>query len=265
MKYFKMFTPEDIRNFSKKECIICFLLYSFAPIIPGLIIINVHINTYLIILLLSFLVLCIGIASIFPIYKYSDESDVFSKIRLGDSYQIRVKVFFMFMPGLALLFFIFNYFVGKTNLGLTLAFSFILPALTIFRTNVFNDSTAVINDEIVFGYNPSANMIISVCLGLVGYYMAFVSSSYVAGGVIFLIQLSLLFPDFINKYLPVDIRLKEYFLLFISTIFIIFLVLVIFLKSTFTLNFNLFSILRLGFFVILSIIFYKLYYNKINK
>ena len=189
-----------------------------------------------------------GMASSIFIYKYSNESDISSKIHLGATYQLRVKIFFMYLPGLALLFFIFSYFLGKINLGFILAFSFIIPSLTIFRTNVFNDSSALINNEIVFGYNPSANMLISVCLGLIGYYISFISSSFLAMCVMFLIQLSLLFPDFINKYLPVDIRLKEYFLLFISSVFIIFLILVIFLKSTFTLNFNLFSILRLVFF-----------------
>lgn len=265
MKYLKILTPNDIRNFSKKECIICFLIYSFGPIIPGLIIINVHINAYLILLLCSFLVLLMGMASSIFIYRYSDESDILSKTHLGAPYQLRVKIFFMYLPGLALLFFIFSYFLGKINLGFILAFSFIIPSLTIFRTDVFNDSSTVINDEIVFGYNPSAYMIISVCLGLIGYYISFVSSSFIAIGLIFLIQLSLLFPDLINKYIPVDVRLKEYFLLFISIIFIIFLIIVIFLKSNFTLNFNLFSILRLVFFVILSIIFYKLYSIKINK
>lgn len=202
-----------------------------------------------------------GMASSIFIYRYSDESDILSKNHLGAPYQLRVKIFFMCLPGLALLFFI----LGKTNLGFILAFSFIIPSLTIFRTDVFNDSSTVINDEIVFGYNPSAYMIISVCLGLIGYYISFVSSSFIAIGLIFLIQLSLLFPDLINKYIPVDIRLKEYFLLFISIISIIFLITIIFLKSNFTLNFNLFSILRLVFFVILSIIFYKLYSIKINK
>lgn len=264
MKYLKILTPQDIRNFSKKECIICFLLYSFGPIIPGLIIINVHINAYLILLLFSFLVLLMGRASSIFIYKYSNESDILSKIHLGATYQLRVKIFSMCLPGLALVFFIFSYFLGKINLGLMLAFSFIIPSLTIFRTNVFNDSSAVINNEIVFGYNPSANMLISVCLGLIGYYISFVSSSFIGICVVFLIQLSLLFPDFINKYLPVDIRLKKYFLLFISSVFLIFLILVIFLKSTFTINFDLFSILRLVFFVILSIIFYKMYLNKIK-
>lgn len=65
MKYLKILTPNDIRNFSKKECIIYFLLYSFGPIIPGLIIINVHINAYLILLLFSFLVLLMGWHQVF--------------------------------------------------------------------------------------------------------------------------------------------------------------------------------------------------------
>ena len=88
MKYLKILTPQDIRNFSKKECIICFLLYSFCPIIPGLIIINVHINAYLILLLFSFLVLLMGRASSIFIYKYSNESDILSKIHLGATYQL---------------------------------------------------------------------------------------------------------------------------------------------------------------------------------
>lgn len=204
-----------------------------------------------------------GRASSIFIYKYSNESDILSKIHLGATYQLRVKIFSMCLPGLALVFFIFSYFLGKINLGLMLAFSFIIPSLTIFRTNVFNDSSAVINNEIVFGYNPSANMLISVCLGLIGYYISFVNSSFIGICAVFLIQLSLLFPDFINKYLSVDIRLKKYFLLFISSVFLIFLILVIFLKSTFTINFDLFSILRLVFFIFLSIILCKWYLNNI--
>lgn len=264
MKYLKILSIEDYRNFSKKECIFCFLIYSFVPLIPGLILINVHINTYLILVSFSMLVLCMGIASMVFIYKYSDESDIHSKIHLGATYQLRVKLLFRFLPGLALLFIIFNYFIGNLKLGLLLGFSFFIPSLTIFRTDIFNDSNSIIGNEIVFGYNPSSNMIISVCLGLLGYYISFISSSFIGMCIIFFIQLSLLYPDFVNKYFFVDIKLKEYYLLFISFIIIIFLILVILLEDNINFNFNIsfYSILRWVFFVVLTVIVSKWYFNK---
>lgn len=92
MKYLKMLSPEDYRNFSKKESIICFLIYSFGPIIPGLILFNIHLDYFISLLILSLLVLCIGAASVAFIYKYCDESDIYSKIHLGATYQLRVKL-----------------------------------------------------------------------------------------------------------------------------------------------------------------------------
>lgn len=266
MKYLKMLSPEDYRNFSKKESIICFLIYSFGPIIPGLILFNIHLDYFISLLILSLLVLCIGAASVAFIYKYCDESDIYSKIHLGATYQLRVKLLVIYSPGLILLFIVFNYFLGNLNLGLILGFSFIIPSLTIFRTDVFNDSNAIIDNEIVFGYNPTSNMIISLCLGLIGYYVSFITSSFVGMCIIFFIQLSLLFPDFVDKYLPVDIRLKEYYLLFISIIIILFLIIVILLQNNFNINFNIsiYSILRLVFFVVLTIIITKWYLNKIK-
>lgn len=262
-----MLSPEDYRNFSKKECIICFLIYSFGPIIPGLILINVHLNNFLSFLLVSILVLCMGGASVAFIYKYCDESDIYSKIHLGSTYQLRVKLLVIYSPGLILLVVLFNYFLGNLNLGLILGFSFIIPSLTIFRTDVFNDSNAIKDNEIIFGYNPSSNMVISLFLGLIGYYVSFITSSLVGMYITFFIQLSLLFPDFVNKYLPVDIRLKEYYLLFISIIIMIFLIMIILLQNNININFNIsiYSIIRLLFFIVLTIIITRGYLKKINR
>ena len=265
MKYFKILTPQELRNFSKKESIIYFLLYTFAPFIPVLLIVREHIfDQSFILTIIPFLLIFMGNASLVFIYKYSQESEVLSKIHPGCTYQLSVLLLTVYFPGLSLFFVVFNYFLDNLILGIILGCSFIIPFLTIFRRNIFNDSSAILDEEIVFGYNPRFYMIISVCLGLIGYYISFRESSIVAMAMIILIQLILLFPDLMNKIIPVDIRLKEYFLLFISIIIIIFLIIILILNNNLALNFNLYSILKWVFIGILSIIFYKWYINKIK-
>ena len=147
--------------------------------------------------------------------------------------------------------------------------SFIIPSLIFFRSDVFNDENCLVNKEIVFGYPTGIYTIISTAFGLYGFYNAYLVMNNIYN-VIFLViitmtyQLMLLFPDFMNRYLPIDIRLKKYFLLIISILTLIFLTLIYSLQNQINFNMTGVSILKLILIIVLSIILYKWYIHKIK-
>ena len=54
-KYFKFFTYDDFKNFSKRECWEYFILCTFSPIIPSCIFAIFHHNMFIIIFSIVFL------------------------------------------------------------------------------------------------------------------------------------------------------------------------------------------------------------------
>ena len=270
MKLLKIILPLNMKDLSKKERLLCCLFYTFCPIIPLLILYLKYYDNQLLLLALSIIVLMICISSPIFIYERLDEEyGIYSSIRFGSSYQFMAKYLPLFAPGLIALSLSLSYILDNLTLGIFVSLSFIIPSLIFFRSDVFNDENCLVNKEIVFGYPTGIYTIISTAFGLYGFYNAYLVTNNIYN-VIFLViitmtyQLMLLFPDFMNRYLPIDIRLKKYFLLIISILTLIFLTLIYSLQNQINFNMTGVSILKLILIIVLSIILYKWYIHKIK-
>lgn len=141
--------------------------------------------------------------------------------------------------------------------------------LKIYLNNNPQYKNCCVDNEIIFGYPTGKYSILSVLVGLIGFYNAYsvLNNTYNA---IFLViitvifQLILLFPDIVNKYLPVDIKLKKYFLLFILILILIFLIIGSTFKDNMIFNLNVFSFIKVTFIIVLSLIISKWYLKKIK-
>ena len=78
----------------------------------------------------------------------------------------------------------------------------------------------------------------------------------------FIFQFISLFPDKINIYFPLDIQTKKGAIVFIGSLLLIFLLLINIFQINIVFNFDVYSILRLVFFVVLAVIVSKWYFNK---
>ena len=132
---------------------------------------------------------------------------------------------------------------------------------------MFNDENCLVDKEIVFGYPTGIYTIISLLFGLYGFYNAYLVLNTIYNTIFLVIitiifQVILLFPEVMNRYLPIDIRLKKYFLLVISILTLIFLSLVYSLQNQIIFNINVVSFVRLFFIISLSLILCKWYLSK---
>ena len=162
-----------------------------------------------------------------------------------------------------------TYILDNFTLGIFVSLSFIIPSLIFFRSDVFNDENCFVDKETIFGYPTGIYALISVVFGLYGFYNTFLVLNNIYNAIFLVIitmiyQLILLFPDFMNRYVPIDIRLKKYFLPVISILTLIFITLIYLLQNQIIFNINGISILKLIFIIILSIILCKWYLNKIK-
>ncbi|WP_276956248.1 hypothetical protein [Methanobrevibacter woesei] len=93
------------------------------------------------------------------------------------SYQSSALAFLLVIPG-PFLFFLANGLIfneGILAIGLTL--SFIIPGIGLFlRSNVFNDSSCYLGDDIVLGYPTGIYWTTSLFIGLYGYFTGFIRS-----------------------------------------------------------------------------------------
>lgn len=270
MKLLKIILPFNVKDLSTKERLLCCLFYTFCPIIPLLILYLKYYDYKLLLLPLSIIVLMICISSPIFIYERLDkEYGIYSSIRFGSSYQFMAKYLPLFTPGLIALSLSLAYILNNIYLGIFVSLSFIIPSLIFFRSEVFNDKNCFGDKEIVFGYPTGIYAIISIAFGLYGFYNAYLTLNNIYNAIFLVIttmtyQLILLFPDFMNRHIPIDIRLKKYFLPVISILTLIFLTLIYLFQNQIIFNIKNISILKLIFIIVLSIILCKWYLNKIK-
>ena len=268
MKLLKIILPINVKDLSTKERLLCCLFYIFCPIIPLLILYLKYYDYNLLLLAVSIIVSMTCIS--FPIFIYErwdEEYGVYSSIRLGSSYQFMAKYLPLFAPGLIALSLSLSYILNNLTLGMFVSLSFIIPSLIFFRSGVFNDENCLVDKEIVFGYPTGIYAIMSQLFGLYGFYNAYLVLNTIYNTIFLVIitiifQVILLFPEVMNRYLPIDIRLKKYFLLVISILTLIFLSLVYSLQNQIIFNINVVSFVRLFFIISLSLILCKWYLSK---
>lgn len=270
MKFLNIVLPFNVKNLSNKERTLFCLFYIFVPTIPLILLYLKYQDNVILLSSISIMIFMFFIT--FPIFlyeKWDEKYGIHSTIRLGSTYQFLAKYLPLFTPGLIALVLSLSYILNNLILGIFISFSFIIPSLIFFRTDIFNDKNCCVSNEIIFGYPTGKYSILSVLFGLIGFYSAYsvLNNTYNA---IFLViftvifQLILLFPDIVNKYLSVDIKLKKYFLLFILILILIFLILVFSFKGNLIFNLNVFSFIKLTFIIVLSLIISKWYLKKIK-
>lgn len=202
--------------------------------------------------------------------KFEEKYGVYSKIRLGNTYQYTaISLGFWGIDFILILFFVF-YFINKALLGFFIISAFIIPVIVAFlRTNLFNDSQSVIGDDIVLGFNPIYYLFSCLIIGLFGFYIAYLIYGINECSTLILIivtlfwQFLLVIPDKVNSIFPYEIRTIFGFLLYVILILISFILIIysivgssIWIFPSLTLEQLIYNILTCVFGVGLFILFY---------
>ena len=152
--------------------------------------------------------------------KLNEKYGRFSEIRFGYTYQRGIhSVSYAYLTFMGMILFITSV-LNKLLLGALLSFSFAIPFISaFFRTDVFNDSSCYLDDEIVLGYQPTCHTF-SILAGLLGFYntYALLNVNYDCAILLFVItvlfQIIFVIPNWANKIVPFEIRKKEGFILY---------------------------------------------------
>ena len=267
LKYFKFFTYDDFKNFSKRECWEYFILYTFLPLTPLYIFSIFHLSMFIIIFTIV-LLLGTGAVGAVPFVVRKLNLRDFSMFHSGSPYEDGARVFIIFAPFIFSFFSFFGYYLNKLLLGMCFGLMFTIPFILIFfRFNTFNDISCKKNDEIVFGYHPGLYLSFDSILALIVFLIFYRVDLHYCTKVLlvlmtFIFQFISLFPDKINIYFPLDIQRKKGAIVFIGSLLLIFLLLINIFQINIVFNFDVYSILRLVFFVVLAVIVSKWYFNK---
>lgn len=271
LKYFRMNTCEDFKRFTQKECIIYFLLYTFIPISP---IYYAFLTHHYFIFLNAIIVFSLfsGANAVMPFIVRKFNCSDFSNFHIGSPYQDGTKTFPMFAPSFFAICIFCGYYFNNMIGGLCAALLVTAPLIILFfRSEVFNDNSCIIENEIVFGYHTGFYiafdfLLALICISLIlkGYL-----NEYIVITTLF-IQIIVLFPEKVNYFFPCEIRTKKGFILFFSTLMAFYLIVLFILFSIFEYSFqinlvqniNLFSIAKIGFFIVSSLIIFKWYKKK---
>ena len=268
MDFLKVLFSTDVSILSKNERI---FLLSFYALIPFLLIFLLYIfvnDSIIFLLAISCSILSFGLTLPWIYFeKLEEKYGSFSKFHFGMTYQLVARYLPLFAPGLIALSLSLSYILNNLTLGIFVSLSFIIPSLIFFRSNVFNDKNCLLDKEVVFGYPTGIYTIISQLFGLYGFYNAYLVLNTIYNTIFLVIitiifQGILLFPEVMNRYLPIDIRLKKYFLLVISVLTLIFLSLVYSSQNQIIFTINVISYMKLLFIIILSLILSKWYLSK---
>ena len=103
LKYFKFFTYDDFKSFSKRECWEYFILYTFLPLTPLYIFAIFHHSMFIIIFTIV-LLLGTGAVGAVPFVVRKLNLRDFSIFHSGSPYEDGARVFIIFTP------FIFSFF-----------------------------------------------------------------------------------------------------------------------------------------------------------
>lgn len=165
-----------------------------------------------------------------------------SDIRFGNSYEFLSKLMVFSVPGIIITIITITYFLNQLNLGIVISSAFIVPSLALyFRNDVFNDESCIEGEEIILGYIPTWYGLLSLAVGIYGYFNAFKLSNLTIAitlGLITLIfQILFVIPDKFNRILSFEVRRKKGCMLLLISLIILFL-LISMIFSQYGVNFN---------------------------
>ena len=170
-----------------------------------------------------FYVLTFGLLFPFIFKDYIEVNyGLLSEIHMFSTYQYQRILLCVWCISLVYLIIVCSHLLGFFDKGLLCSVFFFIPVLSLLLGgNVFNDSSCIVDEEIVLGY-PTVYPIISLILGIFGF--SFILNSQVNSVIVlvitFVFQLVLVLPHVFNNFVPFEIRTKKgclYFL--VSCIF----------------------------------------------
>lgn len=222
MDTFKKMAINGTLGLTKRERI---LIISFC-LVPTTLLILIMYIAYPDYMILKFLLVIyiLLIPSLYAFYyapekfveKYKRNSDIHPRL----TYQYYSKSYSLFLPGLVACVLFLGDVFNEWFLAIIICAAFIIPFISaFFRTDVFNDSSCIMGDEILFGY-PAFYPFFSLFIGLFGFYNVYNFLNVNSNNAILLFIITLLFqiifviPDWANKIVPFEIRKKEGFILY---------------------------------------------------
>ncbi|WP_303247629.1 hypothetical protein [uncultured Methanobrevibacter sp.] len=240
MNWDNILFPADIGRLTKKEKTIYVFVFAIIPItfiLSFLLYVDYpsNMNTYVrdILLVFPFIFLFLGIIS--PVVFHNiivKKVKYFSDYHWGNTYQYGVLIFSLYLlPAFISGGLVAGYVFDNIVLGVGISLAFTIPlAGELLRNNVFNDESCNLDGKVVMGYEPGRFLLLSTFIGLYGYILGFRSidsyNTLIWIALVFLFQLSLLFPDKVNKIFPLEIRTKQGHFTYLGTIIVLFLIFV---------------------------------------
>ena len=147
---------------------------------------------------------------------------IMSDIRFGNSYEFLSKLMVFSVSGIIITIITITYFLNQLNLGIVISSAFIVHSLALyFRNDVFNDESCIEGEKIILGYIPTWYGLLSLAVGIYGYFNAFkLSNLTIAITLIF--QILFVIPDKFNRILSFEVRRKKGCLLLLISLSILF-------------------------------------------
>ena len=214
---------QDISSLSMTERFISYLIYVSIPALFSIWAYLTTNNVGFLYLLFSFLFFyaCLFV----PCFRYEswiEKYGEFSSIKFRSTYQYSARFLPLLGIGFSAVILAVSNLLNHLNVGISIFLSFIIPsACLFFKTDVFNESSCYLDDEIVLGYPPNYYGLISLIIGLCGAYAVqnlidadfnLAALSLIVTAIFQFIAVS---PDWFNKIAPFEIRKTEGFVPFI--------------------------------------------------
>lgn len=239
----KIILPLDIKSLSMMERVCSILIYT-VPLLLLAIFTFINLNNFFSIVI--WILYCILFSPWFyyllDYERLEKKYKIMSDIRFGNSYEFLSKLMVFSVPGIIITIITITYFLNQLNLGIVISSAFIVPSLALyFRNDVFNDESCIEGEEIILGYIPTWYGLLSLAVGIYGYFNAFKLSNLTIAitlGLITLIfQILFVIPDKFNRILSFEVRRKKGCMLLLISLIILFL-LISMIFSQYGVNFN---------------------------
>ena len=173
-------------------------------------------------LMLAYFIL--SIPGVYSLYyapeKFVERFGYYSDVHPRFTHQSNARLYSLILPGLIAFTLVLGASLNKWTLAILIRSAFVIPFVSgFFRTDVFNDSSCIMGDEIVYGYHPRY-IIFSLIVGLFGFYNVYklLNVNYDYAICLFVItvifQIIFVIPNWINKIVPFEVRKKEGYILY---------------------------------------------------
>ena len=218
------FLLKDITAYTIRERII--LSAYFVVPIPLVLIMSLFIakngQIYIVGLILAHIVFIIPVVYSFfyAPEKFVERFGYYSDVHPLFTHQCNARGYSLIMPWLMAFILLLGALLNKLALAILISLAFVIPFVSgFFRTDVFNDSSCIMGDEIVLGYHPFY-IIFSLVVGLFGFYNVYklLNANYDYAICLFVItvifQIIFVIPNRINKIVPFEVRKKEGYILY---------------------------------------------------